>query len=240
MLINTKEKLRHYIRTQLGEPVVRVEVPDESIDMIIYESIVKFTDYSWEGELVKALVLEVTGMGEYTFQNEEVREVLKCVKYNGVGGISAFANQFGQNLVPDVWSDSFKGMQDVMSIVLQQSAYRAISEKYFGAELNHHFTAGKNSVRIFENFTGPLLVEYVAAYQPSEIDVIYNHPWIRDYALNRTKFLWGTITGKYTQNLVGGATINYGDMKQEAEQALQKLDEDLLNRYTDSAPIVVG
>lgn len=237
--IKTIEQLRNYIRTMLGEPTIRVEVSDQAIDMIISDTITKFTDYSWEGELVKALVLNITGKGSYTFQ-DDVREILKCVKFSGFGSLQSFANQFGQDLVPNVWSNAQTGLQDVLSLTLQQSTMQAISEKYFGAELNYSFVAGKNMISIFENYTGPLLIEYIATYTPSSVDMIYNHPWVKDYSLNKTKFLWGTITGKYNQALVGGATINYGDLKQEADTALQNLDEILLSRYTDSAPIDIG
>lgn len=238
-MINTLDKLRHYIRTMLGEPTIRVEVSDQAIDMVISDTITRFTDYSWEGELVKALILNISGKGSYTF-NDDVREVLKCVKFSGFGSLTSFTNQFGQDLVPNAWINATSGLQNILTMTVEQSNLRAISEKYFGAELNYSFSAGKNMITIFENYTGPLIIEYVATYTPSSVDMIYNHPWVKEYALNKTKFLWGTITGKYSQSLVGGATINYADMKQEADTAIQNLDEILLTRYTDSAPIDIG
>jgi hypothetical protein len=73
-----------------------------------------------------------------------------------------------------------------------------------------------------------------------EEDFIFNHEWIKSYTKAQTKFLWGTITGKYSQSLVGGASINFSDMKSEAEQEIQKLEEELLTKWSDPAPISIA
>jgi len=125
-------------------------------------------------------------------------------------------------------------------------AYVTISQRdtlqsLYGVGVNFEFNSNSKILRIFENVTGPFLVEAAVEYVPNpEYDEIYNHPWIKEYALNKTKYLWGTITGKYSQALVGGAEINYADMKSEAETALEKLDEDLLDKYSEALGMFSG
>lgn len=111
----------------------------------------------------------------------------------------------------------------------------------FGVGVNFEFNSSSKILRIFEDIEGPFLVEASIEYIPNpEYDEIYNHPWIKEYVLNKTKYLWGTITGKYSQALVGGAEINYADMKSEAETALEKLEEDLLNKYSEPLGMFSG
>ena len=54
------------------------------------------------------------------------------------------------------------------------------------------------------------------------------------------KELWGGVTGKYDQTLVGGARVNYSDLKSEAESSIQELNEELLTKWSDPAPISIG
>ena len=54
------------------------------------------------------------------------------------------------------------------------------------------------------------------------------------------KHLWGSIMGKYSATLVGGAQINYSDIKSDAEQAMQTLMEELIQKWSDPAPIAIG
>ena len=107
--------------------------------------------------------------------------------------------------------------------------------------VNFEYNANTKILRVFENITGPFLIEAAVEYIPDpDFDEIYSHPWIKDYALAKVKFLWGTITGKYTQTLVGGSEINYADMKSEAEGDMEKLDEDLLNKYSEALGVFSG
>ena len=66
-----------------------------------------------------------------------------------------------------------------------------------------------------------------------ENDLIYNHEWIKAYCIAKTKEIWGSILGKYSQSLVGGAQINYGDIKSEAQSEIEKLEQELLDKWSD-------
>lgn len=235
--INTEDKLIKYIRRMLGEPMIQVEVPDESIQDIIYETVLKFQEYNWGGEIEKAFVMKSEGRGIYQFR-EEVQEVFQVKTQSGVGGSFNFSQNYGQGYVPDLFIKSYsQGMQDIMSTMVTVSSQQAMQEKYFSKEPLWKFSQGRNTLELQEDYKGNMLVHYSVVYQPQEVDFIYNHPWVKEYCIQKTKFLWGTITGKYSQALVGGQQINYSDMKSEAESDLQRLHEELLNKYTDPQPI---
>lgn len=236
-LINTSDKLIQYIKRQLGEPVIRVEVPDESIEDIIYETIRTFTEFNWEGEIEKALVIQTQGKGYYEFR-EPVTEVFEVKGSSSQSGMN-FQQNYGQGYVPDFWIDISNNMTDIMSTMVTVSGMQALTEKYFSKDPKWAFSQGRNQLQLLEDYKGPILVHYQTLYEPNEVDMIYNHPWIKEYCVQKTKFLWGTITGKYSQSLVGGQQINYSDMKQEAEQELSRLNEELLTRYTDPQPISI-
>lgn len=235
-IVDTEEKLLNYIKRQLGQPMISIEVPDESILDIIYETVMKFTEYSWEGELERALLVEAKGQGQYQFKLP-VREVLSVHSTNT--GQMNYGQNYGQGYVPDMWIDMTNNMQDIMVSMISISNMTQMSEKYFQLEPNWSFSQGRNQLHLHENYSGQLLINYIELYEPLQEDMIYNHPWVKEYQIQRTKFLWGTITGKYSQSLVGGQQINYSDMKSEAENEMQRLHEELLTKYTDPQPIDV-
>lgn len=232
--INTEEKLLSYIKRQLGQPYIEVEVPDESIKDIIYEAVTKFAEYNWAGDLEKVLVFQSKGRGEYLFR-DEVQEIFLISQADS--GQMNFAQNYGQGFVPDAWIESYNNMGNIMSTMVSISQMNQMMSKYFGSEPSWVFSQGKNTLTLQDDFVGPVLVHYQIVYQPDEVDFIYNHPWVKEYQVQRTKFLWGTITGKFSQSLIGGQQINYSDMKSEAESDLQRLNEELLNKYTDPQPI---
>lgn len=237
-IINTSDQLVKYIRRQLGEPVIRVEVPDESIEDIIFETILKFTEYNWEGELEKVLVIQSQGKGYYEFR-EPVAEVFEVKGSSSQSGMS-FQQNYGQGYVPDFWIDISNNMNNIMSTMVQVSGMQALVQKYFSKDPQYNFVQGRNRLELLEDHKGPLMIHYQTIYVPEEFDMIYNHPWVKEYCIQKTKFLWGTITGKYSQPLIGGQTINYSDMKSEAENEITRLNEELLTKYTDPQPISIA
>lgn len=238
-LINTEEKLLNYIKRQLGQPMITVEVPDESILDIIYETVLKFTEYCWEGELERAILIKAEGAGTYQFR-EPVAQVFTVKSTSGTGSYMNFQANYGEGYVPDMFIDLRSNMQDIMVSMISISNMNQMSQKYFELQPNFTFTQGRNCIELHENYKGPMLVHYQQVYEPLEEDMIYNHPWVKEYQIQKAKFLWGTITGKYSQQLVGGQQINYSDMKSEAENDMQRLNEELLTKYTDPQPIDIG
>jgi hypothetical protein len=56
----------------------------------------------------------------------------------------------------------------------------------------------------------------------------------------QARLIQSTVTGKYSQTLVGGATINYSEMRALAQEEIQILKEELQTQYAGPAPIFVG
>ena len=272
--IDSEDKLIHYVRTLLGEPMIAVDVSDDQIALIIDETVRQFSDFAYGGEQKVAFIIEgkkdiqdyvldyrVQAIESISFANS-----LGSVNQPGAGGINLGPGwgTVGIGYVPHITmqgeisnlegSASGNGIEGGIAggvssggrLEMTSNAFATLSQRdtlqaLFGVGVNFEFNANSKILRIFENIEGPFLVEAAVEYVPNpEYDEIYNHPWIKNYVLNKTKFLWGTVTGKYSQSLVGGAEINYADMKSEAEAALEKLDDDLLNKYSGALGMFSG
>ena len=78
--IDTKEKLIKYIRSQLGAPLIEIEVNDEQISEIIDNVIQEFTEIAY-GTLEATIAVQLKGKGEYQMP-PNITNILKVSRGN--------------------------------------------------------------------------------------------------------------------------------------------------------------
>ena len=66
-IVNTVPKLIDYIRRQLGEPIIQVEVTDEQIENCIYDTIQLFGEYAYQGREEVVLVVDIDNPNKKEF-----------------------------------------------------------------------------------------------------------------------------------------------------------------------------
>ena len=237
--IDTQQKLIDYIRSQLGEPIIKVEVTDKQIEEIIRSTVQKYTEYAY-GTLEESVIIQLHGAKEYPMP-ELITNIIS-LKTGMTSNLTDFSANFGQ-YVPNLWSDiyftdSLTG--DIIPNIMAISATTAILEKYFGTDVYFNFNANRKVLQVFDNYEGPAVLHYYYEYLANpEYDLIYNQEWVKAYSKAKVKLLWGSIVGKYSQSLVGGAQINYSDIKSDAQQELEELNQELLDKWSDPLPISI-
>jgi hypothetical protein len=239
--INTKAGLRDYVKSQLGAPTINIEVTNKQIDQIIDDSVQKFTEYAY-GTLEETVVVQLNGAGNYPMP-DTMTNLIKLSK-GGTSNLTNFGANFGAGYVPDLWSQQYFSASltgDIIPSIIAISNTKAVLDKYFGDDVHHNFNHLSKQLQVLENFTGPAVIHYQYEYVADDNnDLVFNHEWIKGYVKAKVKELWGTVTGKYDQALVGGARVNYDRMLTEAQQEIEKLNEDLLTKWSDPAPISIA
>jgi len=239
--IFSKTALTKYIKSQLGSPQINIEVNTSQMSEIIDNTVQLFTEYAY-GTLEGAVVVQINGVGDYPMPNT-ITNLIKLSK-GSTSNLTNFSSNFGAGYVPDLWSQQFFSGSltgDIIPSIIAISSTSALLDKYFADDLVYNFNYLSKNLQVLENFHGPAVLHYQYEYLANEAnDLVYDHPWIKAYCISKTKFLWGGITGKYSQTLVGGASINYSDMKSEAQSEIDVLDEQLINKYSDPCPIDVA
>jgi hypothetical protein len=239
--INTKTALRDYVKSQLGAPLINIEVTDSQISQIIDDTVQKFTEYAY-GTLEGTVIVQFNGKGEYPMP-DTMTNLIKLSK-GSTSNITNFSANFGAGYVPDLWSEQFFSGSltgDIIPGILAISTTKAMLDKYFADDIVFNFNPHRKILQVLENYKGPAVLHYQYEYLANETnDLVYNHEWVKAYTKAKTKELWGTVVGKFDQSLVGGARINYGDLKSEAQQEIETLNEQLLTKWSDPAPIDVA
>jgi len=241
MRITSKAALVNYIKSMLGEPLIRVEVTDFQYDQIIDDTIQKFTEYAY-GTLEGTVLVQINGMNTYNMPDTMTN--LKQLSKGSTSNITNFSANYGAGYVPDLWSKQFFSGSltgDIIPSIIAISSTKAILDKFFADDIAHNFNHLSKKLQVLENYKGPALIYYEYEYIADEsYDLVYNHEWIKAYAIAKTKLLWGSNVGKYDQTLVGGARINYENIQQQAQQEIELLNEELRNKWTDPAPIDIA
>ena len=239
--ITTKTALIDYIRTTLGEPIIKVNLSEQQMSQIIDNSVQKFTEYSY-GTLEETVVLQINGMGEYALP-DTITNILR-LSQGSTSNLTNFSANFGAGYVPNLWSEQyFSGSLtgDIIPAIIGISTTKAMLDKYFGDEIVYNFNPHRKVLKVLQNFVGPAVLHYQYEYLANENgDFIYNHEWIKDYVVAKCRYQWGNNTGKLDQTLVGGARINYADMKSEATAEIERLDGELLSKWGDPCPISIS
>ena len=238
--LNTKALLTSYVKSQLGYPTINIEVTDTQISQIIDDTVQKFTEYAY-GTLEGTVVVQLHGMGEYPMP-DTMTNLIKLSK-GSTSNITNFSANFGAGYVPNLWSEQFftgSLTGDIIPGILAISTTKAVLDKFFADDIVFNFNAHRKILQVLENYNGPAVLHYQYEYLANETDLVYNHEWVKSYTIAKTKFLWGTVTGKYDQSLVGGSRINAGDMKNEAQIEIDRLHEELLSKWSDPCPIDVS
>ena len=237
MSIRTNDDLHDYILRQLGAPLVEVELSPDHIQDAIDYSIKEYSSFAYDGELKESVIIQVDGRGEYPLP-EFITSIIALKSIQGF-------QHYGQNYIPDRWSEEFfrafesnsTGIDAVISISNTFTMY----EKYMQKEVNYFFNSHRGMLQIMEkDFKGNVLIHYTMEYIPNKVDKIFSHQWVKDMAVEQSRFLQSTVTGKYSQTLIGGATINYADMQSKAESRIAELREELFTKYAGPAPVDIA
>ncbi len=257
--IKSKVDLINYIKMQLGFPQINVELTDPQIESCIDQAVQKFTDYAFEGLLENIIVCEFHGKGAYPLP-DNISSIINIGK-GSTSNITNFGANFGTGYVPDLWSSQFFTSYSsyftisttfsdalytnsltgsIIPSIISISNMTSMLNKYFGDSPAYTYSAEKHTLWLTENYSGPAYIHYYYKYNPDEqYDKIYDHQWVKEYACALCMRLWGRIVGKYSQNLIGGATINYSDMQSNAQQDIDRLNEELMSRWTTPCEIFI-
>lgn len=149
---------------------------------------------------------------------------------SGSGNYSATGVAGGVTGGPATSGNAGEQMEMAYAMMLESQMMSSM----FGSSMSFDFNSQNHILRLFESVQQPIMIEAAMNYVPNPLyDDSYNHTWIKGYALNLSKRVWGENVGKYSQSLIGGATINFDRIISEAQSELDKLDEDLLNKYSE-------
>ncbi len=270
--IDSEEKLINFIKTNLGEPLITVDMTDTQIQLAIDEAFRKWSDFAFDGMDKMLFVINTQEDIQDYILDERVQYIQGVSFADGLGNYLSSSNgiwaglpmmdQIPVNYVPFVNAEgqtshleSLGGSGDVSATGVAGGvaggpstgggrndpglAYAMLAnsqtlQAIYGSTVEYSYNPGNHILRIFRPFNGPIAIEASLYYYPNpDYDDSFNHPWIKEYALAKSKYIWGQNVSKYDSTLIGGARIQGDRIIAESREDLDKLDQELIDRWTE-------
>lgn len=241
MAIRTKNDLIDYIYRQLGSPVIDVEVTSDQLEDIIDTVIRQYSEYAIDGQEEKLFVIPLDSdintyvLDEHIFSIKNARVSSNYSPFMIPGG-------YVLNNTYNFLGFGGNGPMNLGDVQMLTAQFQIIQD-YFNIPIDYTYNANNNKFVILDDThkkNENILIHCMSYYNPESIDGIYNHVWIKDMCTAKAKMQWGTNVGKYSASLLNGATINYSDIYSQGQTDVERLNQELLDRWAPPLGIYVG
>ena len=225
----TLSQFKKYILRKLGSPVINIEISSDQLEDTINDAVQLFYESHYDGVNSGIILLPVLkGIQEYTLDNN-IQDVVRAL------AVDDFSYSNDPLLIKESlqFGDSLGLRYDLISLEIWRQNLQNLRNMY-NKEVLFQFNS---SSKHFYLQMPPLENKKMAlqVYQSElEIDDIYGDRWLKKYAVALAKLQWGTNVGKYTgAQMAGGAEFNHESIKSEAQTEIEKLEEQLEDRYAE-------
>ena len=244
-----KQNLIDYVRLQLGDQIVDIELDAEHYEAAYQRTIGVYRQRAQNAYEESYIFMElVTNVNIYDMPQEvqSVRQIFRRTFGDSTGPFASNFDPFSQASM-NVYLMNFNVAGGLATYDFY-SQYVELAGRMFGAYMNYTFNPVTKKLQLIRDpkGTGEAVLLWCYNLKPefnllSDFQIVQ---WIRDYMTANCKLIigearekFGTIAGPQ-----GGGTLNGAAMKAEAQASMDKLVEELKNYVDGSAPLswVIG
>ena len=244
-----KQNLIDYVRLQLGDQIVDIELDAEHYEAAYQRTIGVYRQRAQNAYEESYIFMElVTNVNIYDMPQEvqSVRQIFRRTFGDSTGPFASNFDPFSQASM-NVYLMNFNVAGGLATYDFY-SQYVELAGRMFGAYMNYTFNPVTKKLQLIRDpkGTGEAVLLWCYNLKPefnllSDFQIVQ---WIRDYMTANCKLIigearekFGTIAGPQ-----GGGTLNGAAMKAEAQVSMDKLVEELKNYVDGSQPLtfVIG
>lgn len=242
----TREEFKEFCLRRLGAPVIEINVDDLQVEDSIEVALQTYYDYHFDGTQKVFLAHQVT---EEDRQNKYItvpQEIIGIINIFDIGTSFGTNNLFNlryQIALNDLYSFS-TGPFAPYYMALQNVA---LAQELFVGKQALRYNRHVNKLFIDMNWEEKVsLGEYIVleAYEitdPDEYPDVWNDRWLQKYSIAQIKRQWGNNLKKFEGvQMPGGVTFNGQQIYTEAQEEIEKMDEELINSYSLPVSDMVG
>jgi hypothetical protein len=223
------------IELRLGGGMVDVELDSAHYDLAINSALRKYRQRSQRGTQERYIPLEIKEEQQlYQLPTNVVlvRDVLlRQTGSAGTSGSGVDFEPFNTMYLNNMLLQNSNNFQGLLNYELYADR-RELLARMFGGYVTFDFRQNDKKIFIHRKFRGDDTVIVWAWVERDDEDLMldpYASPWLRDYAFARAKFMLGEARSKFASiaGPQGGTSLNGDALKAEAQNDLDKLEEDL-------------
>ena len=245
MAISSRDDFKEYCLRKLGKPVIEINVDDDQVEDRVEEALKYYWDYHFDGTEKVFYKKQIT--------EEDITNKYITLPQNIIGAVSIF--DIGDYLATNnLFNIRYQiALNDLYTLTYQSMVpyYMAFQQ----IQLLEQLLVGKQPIRYNRN-TNKLFVDtdwtkltpgyflVVEAYQivdPADYNDVWNDRWLQRYATELIKKQWGSNLTKFVgMQLPGGITFNGEKIYNDAHEALEKLESEMITSYSLPVTDLIG
>lgn len=245
MAISTREEFKEYCLRKLGKPVIEINVDDDQVEDRIEEALKYYWDYHFDGTEKVYYKKLMTA--------EDITNKYITMPQNIIGAVSIF--DIGDYIaVNNIFNIRYQiALNDLYTLTYQSMVPYYMAFQHI--QLLEQLLVGKQPIRYNRN-TNKLFIDVnwdkispgyyvvVEAYQivdPTEYTDVWNDRWLQRYATELIKKQWGSNLTKFVgMQLPGGLTFNGEKIYNDAHEAIDKLEAEMISSYSLPVTDMIG
>ena len=245
MAISSRDDFKEYCLRKLGKPVIEINVDDDQVEDRVEEALKYYWDYHFDGTEKVFYKKQITA--------EDIANKYITLPQNIIGAVSIF--DIGDFIaVNNIFNIRYQiALNDLYTLTYQSMVPYYMAFQHI--QLLEQLLVGKQPIRYNRN-TNKLFVDtdwnkltagyflVVEAYSivdPAEFTDVWNDRWLQRYATELIKKQWGSNLTKFVgMQLPGGITFNGEKIYNDAHEALEKLEAEMITSYSLPVTDMIG
>lgn len=242
----TRNEFKEYCLRKLGKPVIEINVDDDQVEDRIDESLQYYWDYHFDGSeriFYKHQVTAETISDKYITLPENI---IGAVKIFPIGDPSIRSSDMF-NIRYQIALNDLYTLTSISMIPYYMAMQHlgTITELLVGQQpirYNRHM----NRLHVDMDWTKVQVGDYllIEAYQVVDPDIwpdAWGDRWLQKYCTAKIKYQWGSNLTKFNGlQLPGGVTFNGEKIMDDANQEIQKLEEEMISSYSLPVMDMIG
>ena len=241
-----RNSFKEWCLRKLGKPVIEINVDQDQVEDRIDEALSYYWDYHFDGTEKIYLKHQIT--------QTDIENSYIDVPENIIGVINIFNLSSTTTFSSDMFSAQY---QFILNHIHELSDYNLT---HFYMSMQHlqfmeEILAGKQPIRYnrhvnklhidtdWRNLTPGeyIIAECYRVVDPEVYADVWKDRWLQSYATAKIKYQWGSNLTKFEgMQLPGGVTFNGSQILSDAQQEIERLEEDMVNSYSLPAIDMIG
>lgn len=244
----SRTEFKNYCLRKLGSPVIQINVADEQIDDRIDDALEYYRDYHYDAVEKVFLKHQITSTditNGWIPINDAIigiKRVLPLYLGDQTNNINMFDIRY-QMFLNDVYNLT---STEMLTYELTQSHIQLINDMLQG-QVPIRYNRHQNQLHLDIDWNDGIaegeyiIVEVMRILDPDTYTDVWNDRWLKRYATALIKKQWGENVSKYDGiTMPGGVTFNGQRLIDEANEEIQRLEEEMSLSYELPVDFMIG
>ena len=242
----SRATFKEYCLRKLGKPVIEINVDDDQVDDRIDECIRYYWDYHFDGTektYYKHLITDQTKIDKYVTLPENI---IGAIRIFQIGDPSLRASDMFNIRYQIALNDLYQlTTVSLLPYYMAMQHLGTITELLVGQQpirYNRHTDKMYVDMDWTKIDVGQyLLIEAYQVIDPDTYTDAWGDRWLQEYTTQKIKYQWGSNLTKFTGlQLPGGVQFNGEKILDDAEKAIEKLEQEMISSYSLPVADMIG